>query len=280
MGILFALLPAITWGSLVLLSVKLKGSPYQQALGTTIGALLFSIIIFFFRRPDLTSIVWSVSIVSGILWTIGQMNQYASVRHLGVSMAVPMSTGMQLFCTTLIGVLVFREWTTLTVILIGSLAIVCIIAGVVFTSIGQKAQNGQEKSVKKGIVILMISTVGYVGYVVLIRWFNIDGWSAVFPQSIGMVMAAIALTARHQPISKYTLRNMISGLWWAIGNLGLLLAIPLIGVAVSFSMAQTGIVLSTLGGIYLLKEKVSKKSFVIIGCLLIIAGGVLLGITK
>lgn len=280
MGILFALLPAITWGSLVLVSVKLKGSPYQQALGTTIGALIFSIIVFLFKWPDLTPIVWAVSIVSGILWTIGQMNQYASVRHLGVSMAVPLSTGMQLVTTTLFGVIVFREWTTLSVILIGSLAIISIIAGVVFTSIGQKSQNGKEKSVKKGVVILLISTVGYVGYVVLIRWFTIDGWSAVFPQSIGMVMSAITLTARHQPFSKYTVRNMLTGIWWGIGNLGLLLAIPLIGVAVSFSMAQTGIVLSTLGGIYLLKEKVSKKSFVIIGCLLIIAGGVLLGITK
>ncbi|MFB8735096.1 GRP family sugar transporter [Bacillus sp. SL00103] len=38
------------------------------------------------------------------------------------------------------------------------------------------------------------------------------------------------------------------------------LAIPLIGVAVSFSMSQTGIVISTLGGIYLLKrESIQNK---------------------
>ena len=66
------------------------------------------------------------------------MNQLSSVAFLGVSKAVPLSTGMQLVSTTLFGVMVFKEWQTMTVILIGSCAILLIIAGVVMTSLGQK----------------------------------------------------------------------------------------------------------------------------------------------
>jgi glucose uptake protein len=56
----------------------------------------------------------------------------------------------------------------------------------------------------------------------------------------------------------------------------------MIGVATSFSLSQTGIVISTLGGIFILKEKKSKrlKVFIMIGLVLIVAGGVLLGYTK
>ncbi|PNU24291.1 glucose transporter GlcU [Bacillus stratosphericus] len=281
-GILYALLPAIFWGSIVLISVKLGGNAYQQTLGITLGAFLFSITAFFIKMPELTPLIFAVSVISGIFWSIGQMNQLSSVAFLGVSKAVPLSTGMQLVSTTLFGVMVFKEWQTMTVILIGSCAILLIIAGVVMTSLGQKKNGGGNGrgNFKKGIIILLISTVGYVGYVVILRWFDIDGWSALVPQSVGMLLSSLAISLKQDPFSKYTFRNIIAGLVWSTGNLGLLLAIPLIGVAVSFSMSQTGIVISTLGGIYLLKEKASRTSFVIAGCLMIIAGGVLLGFTK
>jgi glucose uptake protein len=280
-GILLALIPAAAWGSLVLVSVKLGGNAYSQTLGITIGALLFSLIMFFFSNPDLTPLVWSIGIVSGIFWTVGQLNQLASVKHIGVSKTVPISTGMQLLGTTLFGVLLFKEWDTTMTVILGSIAILLIIGGVVFTSIGQKDDEA-GKSLKKGMFILLISSLGYIGYVIIIRYFEIDGWAAILPQAIGMAAAAIAFTARHKPFDKYALRNIFTGLMWAAGNLGLLLSLPKIGVATSFSLSQTGIIISTLGGIFLLGEKKTKKQiiFVIIGCVLIIAGGVLLGYTK
>ena len=69
---------------------------------------------------------------------------------------------------------------------------------------------------------------------------------------------------------------------WAVGNIGLLLANPKVGVAIAFSFSQMGIVISTLGGIFLLGEKKSQKqmAFVIIGCVLVIAGGIMIGFTK
>lgn len=281
-GILLALIPAVAWGSLVLVSVKLGGNAYSQTMGITVGAFLFSLVMFFFSNPDLTPLVWSIGIVSGIFWTVGQLNQLASVKHIGVSKTVPISTGMQLIGTTLFGVLLFKEWDTKMTVILGSIAILLIIGGVVLTSIGQKDDKDAGKSLKKGLLILFISSLGYIGYVIIIRYFEIDGWAAILPQAIGMVAAAAALTARHKPFDKFALRNILTGLMWAAGNLGLLLALPKIGVATSFSLSQTGIIISTLGGIFLLGEKKTKKQiiFVIIGCVLIIAGGVLLGYTK
>lgn len=281
-GILLALIPALTWGSLVLVSVKLGGNAYSQTLGITIGSLLFAIAMFFYAEPELSPIVWSIGLVSGIFWTIGQLNQLASVKFIGVSKTVPISTGMQLVGTTLFGVLLFREWETKLTVILGSISIILIIIGVVFTSTGQKEDKNAGKSLKKGLFTLFISSLGYIGYVIIIRYFEIDGWSAILPQAIGMVIGASVLTTRHKPFNKYALRNILTGCLWAAGNLGLLLSIPKAGVATSFSLSQTGIIISTLGGIFLLGEKKTKKQiiFVVIGCVLIIAGGVILGYTK
>ncbi|MGD6815622.1 GRP family sugar transporter [Metabacillus sp. 84] len=282
-GILLALIPAITWGSLVLISVKLGGDAKSQTLGITVGALIFAIVTYFITFPDISGLAWGIGIVSGIMWAIGQFGQLSSVKYIGVAKTVPISTGLQLMGTTLFGVLIFKEWDTQTAIVLGSIAVASIIAGVILTSVGQKAEDEEDKKhLKRGLLILLISSLGYIGYVVIIRQFNIDGWAAILPQGIGMVAGALVLTFKSKPFNKYAVRNILTGVWWSAGNLGLLLSLPLIGVATSFSLSQTGIVISTLGGLFLLKEKSTKKQivFVIIGCLLIIAGGVLLGYTK
>ncbi|MBY6050162.1 GRP family sugar transporter [Cytobacillus firmus] len=281
-GILLALIAAVSWGSIVFVSNKLGGDEDSQTLGTTIGALLFAIAVYLFKRPELSNIVWAVGFISGLFWSIGQKNQFGAVRYLGVAKTAPMSTGLQLIGTTFFGVFIFKEWETRMSIIIGVTSLVCIIAGAVLTSLKQGDDKEQGKSLKKGLLVLLLSTAGFVGYVVLIRWFEIDGWSAILPQAIGMVTGAFLITLRRRPYNKYAVRNIMTGLIWSTGNLGLLLSLPKIGVATSFSLSQTGIVISTIGGLFFLNERKSKKQvfMVLLGCLFIIAGGVLLGFTK
>ncbi|WP_347552762.1 GRP family sugar transporter [Pseudalkalibacillus hwajinpoensis] len=284
MEILIALIPAIMWGSILLVSTKLGGEPYNQVVGTTLGALIFSVVVYFFTTPEFTTTALIVSFVSGLLWSVGQMNQFKAVTFLGVSKTLPISTGLQLVGTSLFGVIAFGEWSSTTKLIIGISALLLIVAGVIFTSYEKSEKNKSEgkSDLAKGFTILLISTAGYVGYVVIIRWFTIDGWTAILPQAVGMVVGALLLSIRHKPFNKYTIRNVIPGLMWATGNLALLISIPRVGTATSFSLSQTGIIISTLGGIFLLGEKKTKKQliFVIIGSILIIIGGVMLGFTK
>ena len=284
MDILLAILPALFWGSIVLFNVKLGGGPYSQVLGTTFGALLFSIGIYIFVKPVLTPMVIGVGIVSGLFWALGQANQLKSIDLIGVSKTMPISTGMQLVSATLFGVIVFHEWSTTVSVILGILALICIIIGIVLTSLpsSEEKQQAQAGNLKRGILILLVSTFGYLVYVVVIRLFNIDGWSALLPQAIGMVLGGILLTFKHQPFNKYAIRNIIPGLIWAAGNMFLFISQPRVGVATSFSLSQMGIVISTLGGIFILGEKKTKRQFnaIIIGIIFIVAAGVMLGIAK
>ncbi|MEC2445225.1 RhaT/GlcU family sugar-proton symporter [Bacillus cereus] len=284
MDILLAILPALFWGSIVLFNVKLGGGPYSQILGTTLGALVFSIGVYIFIKPVLTPVMIIVGIISGLFWALGQANQLKSIDLIGVSKTMPISTGMQLVSTTLFGVIVFHEWSTTTSVVLGVLALLCIIIGIVLTSLQSKEEKNDEQkgNFKKGIVMLLISTLGYLVYVVIIRLFGIDGWSALLSQAIGMVLGGILLTFKHQPFNKYAIHNIIPGLIWAAGNMFLFISQPRVGVATSFSLSQMGIVISTLGGIFILGEKKTKRQFIaiVIGIIFIIAAGIMLGIAK
>ncbi|WP_374988793.1 RhaT/GlcU family sugar-proton symporter [Priestia megaterium] len=282
MDILLAILPAIFWGSIVLFNVKLGGGPYSQTLGTTIGALIFSAVIYFVVHPVLTPLIFIVGIVSGLFWAVGQSNQLKTIDYIGVSKTMPISTGMQLVTTSLFGVIVFHEWSTTTTVILGVLALIFIVIGIVLTSLESEKNAEQSGQFKKGIITLIISTIGYLVYVVVARLFNVDGWSALFPQAIGMLIGGLILTYKHKPFNKYAIRNIIPGLIWAAGNMFLFISQPKVGVATSFSLSQMGIVISTLGGIFLLGEKKTKRQLIsiTIGIVLIILGGVFLGMVK
>lgn len=103
MSLLIALVPMIAWGSIGLVSGKIGGSANQQTLGMTIGALLFSIVVFFVIQPTLTTATLIVGFISGLFWSLGQNQQFHSMKYMGVSVGLPISTGMQLVVNTVAG---------------------------------------------------------------------------------------------------------------------------------------------------------------------------------
>jgi glucose uptake protein len=283
LNIIVALIPALLWGIMPLIITKVGGTARQQTMGVTLGAFVFALIVFAFRKPDFTVETLVVSFITGCLWSVGQMFQLQSFKIIGVSKAMPISTGMQLVGTTLCGVLLFHEWDTLIRLILGFSALILIIGGIFLTSYAEQQVDG-EKTLSRGLVLLTISSLGYISYVVVIQGFHINGFDAILPQAVGMVLSAYLLTfnGKEKRFTKRTWLIMIPGMIWAGGNLAMLYANGLVGVATGFSLSQLGVVISTLGGILILGEKKTKKemAFVIIGVILVVIGGVLIGVTK
>lgn len=283
LNIIIALIPALLWGIMPLIITKVGGTARQQTMGVTLGAFVFALIVFAFRKPDFTVETLVVSFITGCLWSVGQMFQLQSFKIIGVSKAMPISTGMQLVGTMLCGVLLFHEWDTMIRLILGFSALILIIGGIFLTSYAEQQVDG-EKTLSRGLVLLTISSLGYISYVVVIQGFHINGFDAILPQAVGMVLSAYLLTfnGKEKRFTKRTWLIMIPGMIWAGGNLAMLYANGLVGVATGFSLSQLGVVISTLGGILILGEKKTKKemAFVIIGVILVVIGGVLIGVTK
>nr|WGD69538.1 GRP family sugar transporter [Bacillus subtilis] len=284
MDLLLALLPALFWGSIVLFNVKLGGSTIARHWERRSGHLLFLSLFTFLFSPFCHFAFLLLESYPAYFGHLDRYNQLKSIQLMGVSKTMPISTGMRLVSTSLFGVIVFREWSTPIAITLGVLALIFIIVGIILTSLEDKndKKEGEPSNLKKGILILLVSTLGYLVYVVVARLFNVSGWSALtLPQAIGMVVGGLVLTYRHKPFNKYAIRNILPGLIWAGGNMFLFISQPRVGVATSFSLSQMGIVISTLGGIFILREKKTKRQLIAIaiGIILIIAA-VFLGIAK
>ena len=54
------------------------------------------------------------------------------------------------------------------------------------------------------MLILVISTIGYVGYVVIADIFGVSGTDALFFQSIGMAIGGFLLSMKHETNIKST----------------------------------------------------------------------------
>ncbi|KRL06279.1 Sugar transport [Liquorilactobacillus hordei DSM 19519] len=140
------------------------------------------------------------------------------------------------------------------------------------------AKENKSDNWSLGVKALALSTLGYVGYAVVVKWTGVDTKAMVLPQALGMVGGASFFAFGKDALQKETYKNMITGLVWGTGNFFMFLAIPMVGLAISYSFSQMGIIISTFGSILLLGEKKTKKElgFITFGSILIIIGGVLL----
>jgi glucose uptake protein len=76
-------------------------------------------------------------------------------------------------------------------------------------------------------------------------------------------------------------QNMPTGVLWSIANIAVLFSNQVNGVAVGWTLANMSLIFATLGGLFILHKKTPKElRFVILGMVLIAAGGIAIGATK
>lgn len=284
-GILYALVPMFAWGSIGFVSNKIGGKPNQQTLGMTLGALLFAFVVWLFVRPEMSVSLWVFGIIGGMLWSMGQNGQFRAMQYMGVSVGNPLSSGAQLVFGSLIGAIVFGEWSKPIQYTLGIIALILLVIGFYFTS-KRDSDNAEINGMTdfgKGFRALTYSTVGYLSYTILFNnIMKFDALAVIFPMSVGMVLGAMIFMKFRIQFEPVVLKNTLVGLMWGVGNIFMLLAAAKAGLAIAFSFSQLGVVISIVGGILFLGETKTRKEmrWLTIGIACFIVGAVLLGFVK
>ncbi len=284
-GILYALVPMFAWGSIGFVSNKIGGKPNQQTLGMTLGALLFAFVVWLFVRPEMSVSLWVFGIIGGMLWSMGQNGQFRAMQYMGVSVGNPLSSGAQLVFGSLIGAIVFGEWSKPIQYTLGIIALILLVIGFYFTSKrdSDNAETNKMTDFGKGFRALTYSTVGYLSYTILFNnIMKFDALAVIFPMSVGMVLGAMIFMKFRIQFEPVILKNTLVGLMWGVGNIFMLLAAAKAGLAIAFSFSQLGVVISIVGGILFLGETKTRKEmrWLTIGIACFIVGAVLLGFVK
>lgn len=234
-------------------------------------------------RPEIPAVVFLFCFLSGVFYAFGQMLQYAAYTEIGVSDAMPLSTGMQLAGNSLMGVLVFSEWQSPLSKALGCSSVALIILGAILTTYSENKSGAGNKSMKKAVGILVISTIGFVGYSAFPRFVSADGFVEFFPQTTGMItmalIMALFMTRGRALLETSSYKNIAAGLVFSVAALFYLISTSLNGVATGFALSQMNVILATLGSIFILKERKTKKELraVIFGLSLVALGGILIG---
>ncbi|GEO46261.1 GRP family sugar transporter [Companilactobacillus kimchii] len=285
MGYLLALIPALGWGFQSIVMQKIGGKFTNKVMGMAMTTFVFAVIIFFFKHPTtVNSNLIIGSFLCGLFWIVGQLLQVKAFDLVGVSMAMPVSTGEQLLGTTLMGALYFHEWQSGWQFILGIGALAFIIVGIYLTTYSNEKKE-KNINLKSGLIVLTISSLGLIGYAVIPRIFDLNSWDILLPQSIAMLitMFIIAGVQKNRKILDVkTWQNMVTGIFFAIANIAILFSNEVNGVAVGYTLSQLNVIVATLGGLLILHEKKSKRElfFTLIGLVLIVVGAIMIGATK
>lgn len=286
-NLLIGLMPMIGWGLFPILTGKFGGKPVNQILGTTYGTLIFAIVVAVFRQtPMLGGKEFLFTFLSGAFWSMGQILVFYAFAEMGVSRTMPISTGFQLIGASLWSVLVLGEWASGNAKLIGFSAIILIIFGVYLTTFSEKKlpkEDGGMNAVK-GVLLVACAEIGYLGYSAFPQAVSVSGFEAFLPQALGMAVVAtiFALATRknrsEKPFTtKSSYTNIISGFFFAFAALTYLIsARPSVnGLATGFILSQMNVIIATLGGIYILHERKTRKEmvYIISGLVLVVIAG-------
>lgn len=287
MNILIGLIPALLFGTMPLLMGRFGGTPRQVNVGVTMGAGLISLALLPFLVTTWTLVSTAIGIAMGFAWAAGQFFQIRAFKFHGVSRTLPLSTGIQLAINALAGVILFGEWATTISATLGIVALVAVVLGVVGTSWREKSGTAISAADARGGLISTIFAGTLFGiYPSVLRYAEISAVDAVGPMGIGLVIGALALAVAipRKPGEKLlvptTLKQGIPGGSWAVGNVVMLYSTSLNGVATGFALSQLGVIIATLGGVYILGEKRTSKEMMtlFVGVALVVLGGILLSL--
>ena len=268
-------------GVLPVVVSKLGGEPVNQIFGTALGTLIVGLVVEVVLRPTINRISFIWAMLAGVFWIVGQLGQYTSYANIGVSKTMPISTGLQLVGTALVGVVIFGEWPTLMDKVIGSLGILILILGSVMTSTHDHQDDGEANNQQRTITMLILTTLGFVIFNAIPKALSASGVAIFLPESIGMSLAVLLFLTLKRNFKqvvkeKSSWRNLMGGFIFSIASLAYILSVNDNGVNTAFVVSQLSVVISTIGGLLVLKEYKSHREllFTVAGLILVITGAI------
>ena len=283
-AILVGLGPLLGWGLYPTIASKIGGKPVNQILGSTLGTLIFALVLAMIKGLALPSgAALFFSVLSGIGWGTAQIITFHSFTLIGSSKAMPITTAFQLLGASLWGVFYLGYCPTATAKMIGFTALAVIILGAWMTVWSEHKTPENKSALTKAVVLLAVGEIGYWLYSAAPQQAKIDGMHAFLPQAIGMVLAAVVyaimMTVKGKERSPFveavSYKQVFSGFFFAFAALTYLISAQpdMNGLATGFILSQTSVVLATLTGIWFLGQKKTSKEMVVTVCGLVLILG-------
>ncbi len=271
LGLMSSIGSAVCWGTFFVPVKKVNVVNILQLQGSTgIGVILFAVPIGFFWGFE----ILPGGLLSGVIWTAGNVLALYSVRLIGLSRTSPFLAGFSIIVSFLWGILFFGEKFNYMILAIGAVGL--LLAGLPFVASASKASIVQ----RKGYFIAIASGILGGSYVIPMQATH-TLQSGFFSSSLSIFAIGVPLfILSRRWIKKEIVAGVVSGSLFNLGSLSVLIAIASIGITVAYPISQMATLFAVSWGVLYFKEIVHKRNIlrVITGSVMILSGAVLLSI--
>ncbi len=294
LGIFYAVITVLAWGTWLAPS---QNVPFKnQQIKTFYVAIASLALAFLVTLPQglnqITAEVFWPPFIGGLVWAVSGYCAFTATNKIGMARASGIWSPLNIVVSLFWGATIFSEFlntgTDGLIVLIISVAV--IIAGVllIIFAKGRGDQTRNQRDLTIGVLGAIGAGILWGSYFIPIKQSAVSLWIATFPLTIGIFVGStvLMLLARQSPRLEKRgdyARVGLSGVLWGVGNYGVLLLINEIGAGRGFTISQLGVVVNALIGVYWLKDpqpKTRAATLTLIGCVLAMAGGVVLGNLK
>lgn len=287
LGIFFAGLTILFFGSWPVPTKTLKIEPKVQAFWLTTGHLLLSSIVFIFVAQPIPVKDFVGPFIAGILWGVGITLGYVGIKNLGITRALSIWIPIVTIVSALWGLIFFREAWSLGAgkLLLTILAIAFLITAALVVILSSRGEE-KLKNVKVGVLASIALGVTHGSFFVPLQTSHLSIFVTFLPLAIGMFSVLILLVTLQKVKIRYdaisTIRMILAGLMLGSGNYMALLTIKYLGVAQGYPLTQLGIIVNALWGTLVFKEVTTFRGKILIAISIAIAivGAVFLNLAR
>lgn len=301
LGIVFALVTVMAWGSWLVPSQNVKFANEQAKAFYVATATLISMIIVVSLRGELgdlaSGVAW-IPVIGGLIWAVSAYCAFVACKHIGVAKAFGIWAPLNIIVSFIWGLVLFGQFrdANLMVALLAIESAVIVIMGVLMIIFAGGGDDAAEDEGRKP----MVGLLGAVGAGVLWGTYfipsaflsrsvegaaDISAYASALPLALGMVIGSTILVVLSGKSPKLEdtgsyVRALSSGILWALGNTGMLLTVKAIGPGPGYTIASLCVVVNALWGIYYFKDPSPKSKaakLTLIGIIIATLAGVVLG---
>jgi glucose uptake protein len=269
MGLILSAGAAISWGTFFVPVRKVNIVNVWHIQGFTgIGVLLFALPIGVFSGLD----ILPSGVLSGVIWTSGNMLALYSVRLIGLARTSPFLAGFNILASFTWGIFFFDEKFNFMILAI--CAIGFLLGGLPLISSATKSSTVQ----REGYFIAVTAGLLVGSYDIPMQATH-SLQTGFFSSSLSIFVIGLPLLfLTKRWVKKEMLAGIISGSLFNVGSLSVLMAIASIGITVAYPISQTATLFAVSWGILYFKEIVHRGSIirVISGSIMVLVGAVLL----
>lgn len=290
LGVLYAFITVLGWGTWLAPSQNVVFCNQQvKTFYIATANLALSLVVLLFQGAG--GLNWSVfwlPFLGGLIWAVSGSLAFTATDRLGIARAFGLWAPLNVLVSLIWGIVLFGEMLDegLRTLILLALALAVMLAGVLLIIFAKGAGgSGESRALRSGLLPALGAGVLWGSYFIPVKLSAASLWVAVFPLSVGIfVGSAILVALARQPLRLARpgdyLRAASSGLLWGIGNYGMLLLVGEFGAGRGFAIAQLGIVVNGVLGVYLLKDpppRTRAAARTLVGCVCATVGGIMVG---